>query len=179
MGKKGWWKQIQSGEYPETQKKYGDSKWIELTINKCAPIKEDTKGTDTEQRKHEKDSKSISNKREISANAHSIKQNTRAKREDINFKTTEKECDNCGKIYSHHIEKCIYCGWIDTKPNKHKKDKKSVSINKDISPNAGLVKQNVQAKPSPILRQCQNCGKLFLILIKKCIYCGWSDIKTR
>lgn len=39
-GRKGWWRQIQSGEYADTQKKYGDSKWIEHSIKKSEPVKE-------------------------------------------------------------------------------------------------------------------------------------------
>lgn len=38
-GRKGWWRQIQSGEYPDTQKKYGDSKWIDHSLKKSKPVK--------------------------------------------------------------------------------------------------------------------------------------------
>jgi ssDNA-binding Zn-finger/Zn-ribbon topoisomerase 1 len=45
--KRGWWSQIQSGDYPEGQKKYGDNNWITFNIKKNAPI---------EPRKEEEDS---------------------------------------------------------------------------------------------------------------------------
>lgn len=46
--KRGWWSQIQSNDYPETQKKYGDKDWVTFNIKKNVP---------TEPKKEEENSK--------------------------------------------------------------------------------------------------------------------------
>lgn len=45
--KRGWWSQIQSNDYPESQKKYGDKDWIAFNIEKdkhIEPRHEEVKG---------------------------------------------------------------------------------------------------------------------------------------
>jgi len=46
--KRGWWSQIQSGDYPEGQTKYGDKNWITFNIKKNAPIEPTKEEGDSE-----------------------------------------------------------------------------------------------------------------------------------
>jgi ribosomal protein L37E len=49
--KKGWWDQIQSGDYPETQKKYGNKDWISFNIKNKDPVKPINKEINSKERK--------------------------------------------------------------------------------------------------------------------------------